>query len=307
VDVVVSRIEGCSGEIGCSYRTIDGDAMAGPDYTSTSGTLTFAAGQAKKVVSIPIINSEVYEKDEVFKLELFSPTGGTGFGEGPTGAALATVACEIKITSDESAKETVDTIASLVKLPINQHAFDHAAATWSEQFRDALDVNGGETVEVPAGAVPWTLHVLSLPWKLLFACVPPVHIASGKLAFFVALSFIGGVTAVIGDIAGLFGCLLGLPDAITAITFVAMGTSLPDTFASRAAAMNDANADASIVNVTGSNAVNVFLGLGLPWLIGAVYWWLKGPSSAWAARYPEQAARFDGRPLWIDVTRRAGF
>uniref|UniRef100_A0A0D3J593 Sodium/calcium exchanger membrane region domain-containing protein n=2 Tax=Emiliania huxleyi TaxID=2903 RepID=A0A0D3J593_EMIH1 len=29
-------------------------------------------------------------------------------------------------------------------------------------------------------------------------------------------------------------------------------------------------------NVTGSNAVNVFLGLGLPWMIGALYWSRKG-------------------------------
>merc|ERR1719174_1250456 len=60
---------------------------------------------------------------------------------------------------------------------------------------------------------------------------------------------------------------LTLPDAITAITFVALGTSLPDTFASKSAATQDETADNSVGNVTGSNSVNVFLGLGLPWLI----------------------------------------
>merc|ERR1711881_432038 len=55
-------------------------------------------------------------------------------------------------------------------------------------------------------------------------------------------------------------------------TFVALGTSLPDTFASKTAATQDPYADASIGNVTGSNSVNVFLGLGLPWTIGACYW-----------------------------------
>ena len=29
-------------------------------------------------------------------------------------------------------------------------------------------------------------------------------------------------------------------------------------------------------NVTGSNSVNVFLGLGLPWVIAAIYWQIKG-------------------------------
>lgn len=28
-------------------------------------------------------------------------------------------------------------------------------------------------------------------------------------------------------------------------------------------------------NITGSNSVNVFLGIGLPWLIGAIYWTAK--------------------------------
>ena len=63
-----------------------------------------------------------------------------------------------------------------------------------------------------------------------------------------------------------------MPDQVTAITFVALGTSLPDTFASKAAAIGDDTADAAIGNVTGSNAVNVFLGLGLPWLMAGAYW-----------------------------------
>ena len=35
-------------------------------------------------------------------------------------------------------------------------------------------------------------------------------------------------------------------------------------------------ADASIGNVTGSNAVNVFLGIGLAWSVAAIYWALQG-------------------------------
>ena len=63
-----------------------------------------------------------------------------------------------------------------------------------------------------------------------------------------------------------------MQDSVTAITFVALGTSLPDLFASKQAATMDDTADNSIGNVTGSNSVNVFLGLGLPWLIAAIYW-----------------------------------
>merc|ERR1719238_2457369 len=97
---------------------------------------------------------------------------------------------------------------------------------------------------------------------------------------------IGVVTTVVGDMASLHGCCMGIPDDITAITLVALGTSLPDTFASKVAAQQDDTADNSVGNVTGSNSVNVFLGLGLPWTIGAIYWeYIIGePTEAWKNR-----------------------
>ena len=33
---------------------------------------------------------------------------------------------------------------------------------------------------------------------------------------------------LVGDLAELFGCVIGMPDLLTAISFVALGTSLPD-------------------------------------------------------------------------------
>ena len=75
--------------------------------------------------------------------------------------------------------------------------------------------------------------------------------------------------------------------SITAITIVALGTSLPDTFASLSAAQAEPFADSSIGNVTGSNSVNVFLGLGLPWLACCVFWRVAGEAqeAAWRMRY----------------------
>lgn len=46
---------------------------------------------------------------------------------------------------------------------------------------------------------------------------------------------------------------------------------MTDTFASKVAAINDEYADGSVGNVTGSNAVNVFLGIGIAWTMAAVY------------------------------------
>jgi solute carrier family 8 (sodium/calcium exchanger) len=44
------------------------------------------------------------------------------------------------------------------------------------------------------------------------------------------------------------------------------------------AAIQDDTADSSIGNVTGSNAVNVFLGIGIAWSIAAIYHAFNGTS-----------------------------
>merc|ERR1719401_2333199 len=90
---------------------------------------------------------------------------------------------------------------------------------------------------------------------------------------------------MVGDLANLVGCTLDIKPEITAITFVALGTSLPDTFASKTAAAMDPYADASIGNITGSNSVNVFLGLGLPWTMAAIYWALMGKTELWLSKF----------------------
>ena len=127
----------------------------------------------------------------------------------------------------------------------------------------------GEITDVTAGEA--ILHFLSVGWKVLFAFCPPPHMGGGVPCFFIALCFIGVVTAVVGEVANLMGCVIGLKPGITAITFVAIGTSLPDTFASMTAARASRYADSAVGNVTGSNSVNVFLGLGLPWVIAVIY------------------------------------
>ncbi len=57
-----------------------------------------------------------------------------------------------------------------------------------------------------------------------------------------------------------------------------------DTFASKVAACQDEYADSSIGNVTGSNAVNVFLGIGIAWTIAAIYHATQGSTFEVGAR-----------------------
>ncbi|KAE9552992.1 hypothetical protein FO519_003796 [Halicephalobus sp. NKZ332] len=162
-------------------------------------------------------------------------------------------------------------------------------STWREQFIEALTVGAGddddddeegstgeEKEPSEPGVADYFMHFLSVPWKLAFASIPPTDYWGGWACFVVSICMIGLLTAVVGDLASQFGCWVGLKDAVTAISFVALGTSVPDTFASKVAATNDKYADSSIGNVTGSNAVNVFLGIGIAWSLAAIYHWFNG-------------------------------
>merc|ERR1712001_189664 len=117
----------------------------------------------------------------------------------------------------------------------------------------------------------YIMHFLTLFWKVIFAVIPPAGLGAGYPCFVISIAMIGVCTAVIGDVAGHLGCFIYLKDSVNAIAFVALGTSVPDTFTSKTAAIQDETADASVGNVTGSNAVNVFLGIGIAWSMAAIY------------------------------------
>ena len=100
-----------------------------------------------------------------------------------------------------------------------------------------MNVNGGDIEN--ATTSDYVMHFLTFGWKvwfsnvillthwsyekfvfkncfqLLFAFVPPAGIWGGWLSFVVSLVVIGALTAIVGDLASIFGCLVGLNDAVT--------------------------------------------------------------------------------------------
>ena len=111
--------------------------------------------------------------------------------------------------------------------------------SWGQQFKVACMLGpsvDGDNLLQDVECSDALLHFLGMPWKVFFALVPPRQMWGGWAAFFIALTLIGVVTTVVGELATVLGCTVGLKVAATAITLVAMGTSLPDTFASKTAA-----------------------------------------------------------------------
>ncbi|XP_011699398.1 PREDICTED: sodium/calcium exchanger 2 isoform X2 [Wasmannia auropunctata] len=289
----VVRYSGARGRVIIPYRTVEGTAKPGKQYVHTEGNLTFEDNQTEKVINLEIIEEDSYEKDALLYVELGEPLLQ---GAGMAAAAemkqpeerteeekmallgrprLGEVSrAQIRIKESKEFKNTVDKLVQRANASIIL-----GTSSWKEQFTEALTVSGGDENDAEGGtgqpsspsAMNYLMHSLTIFWKVLFAFVPPTDIAGGYLCFIVSILGIGVVTAIIGDVASYFGCTLGIKDSVTAIVFVALGTSIPDTFASKVAACQDKYADASVGNVTGSNAVNVFLGIGVAWSIAAIY------------------------------------
>ena len=59
------------------YATADGTATAGADYTSVSGTLTFAPGTTAHTIAVPTVDDEAVEEAETFSVTLTAPQHAT--------------------------------------------------------------------------------------------------------------------------------------------------------------------------------------------------------------------------------------
>ncbi len=295
--IVVKRVQGTRGELWCRWQTVAGSALEGEHYAKSSGELRFPAhGALQQRIIVPLVDQKKYDKEVGLFVELESPQDAQGQlleGAARFAGDVKTLSVPVTVTADPRRKQQVDQLAAALEATFE--AVRLSPSTYAQQFRSAVKYEG-------EGPIDFAMYVLSLPWKVLFAVVPPPTIMGGWLCFCVALVGIGGLTALIGDLASQMGCCMGLLPSVTAITFVALGTSLPDTFASKTAAVNEAHADASIGNITGSNSVNVFLGLGMPWMAAAIYWTAFATDdaiTAWRARYANEP--------WYDEKMPVGF
>ena len=72
--VTLSRA--ASGTLTVDYATSDGTATAGTDYTSTSGTLTFTAGESSKTIEVTVLDDSHDEGEETLTLRLSNASGG---------------------------------------------------------------------------------------------------------------------------------------------------------------------------------------------------------------------------------------
>jgi glucose/arabinose dehydrogenase len=73
--LTLQRTGNVSGPASINFNTGNGTAIAGADYTATTGTINFSAGQTTQTITIPILNDTAVESNETFSVTLSTPTG----------------------------------------------------------------------------------------------------------------------------------------------------------------------------------------------------------------------------------------
>ncbi len=147
-----------------AYSTADGTAVAGRDFTATSGTVTFAPGATKAEISVAVIGDAATESSETFSLVLSAPQGAT----------LAQANAVGTILDDDVA-------------PAGQGVTLAFSVTgqWSNGFGGEIKLTNGGTTPIPG-------------WKLGFTA--PWTIASAWNATLLGTSAVaGGTRFAVGD------------------------------------------------------------------------------------------------------------
>merc|ERR1719147_558978 len=262
-ELKVQRISGARGKVAIPFNTEDGTAKDGAHYEAQEGELVFENEENEKILSIVITDEESYEKNLIMYVNIGEPRQ---IAEGKEGEgidysildakdpeelteeekiALLGRPClgqntriQIRIRESKEFKSAVDKLMAKTNNSILL-----GSSSWLEQFTSAFEVQADdEGEEKMPSCGDYIMHFLTLPWKLIFAIIPPTGIFNGYPTFVISIAAVGICTAVIGDVAGHLGCFINLKDCVNAIAFVALGTSVPDTFASKTAAIEDETA-----------------------------------------------------------------
>ena len=125
VDVRFNLTASSQQTVTVNYSTSDKGAEAGVDYETASGTVSFAAGETQKNLSLNFIGDDILEFDESFNLELSNVQNAT----------LSTNKVEVVILDDDSYQPQQDADGFIT--PDNYPSME---LVWSEEF-DGTELN----------------------------------------------------------------------------------------------------------------------------------------------------------------------
>jgi uncharacterized delta-60 repeat protein len=218
-------------EVRVDFATSDGTALAGTDYSTTSGTLTIPAGQLTGTVTVPVLAQSGLASDRLFSVTLTSPQGATladGLGQGRilAAAVLPTVsvsdAVAVSALTGGNAVFTVTlSAASAADVRVSFATVDGTAVAGT----DFTSTSGVATI--PAGQLSTTVTVPVAQRVTLSADRGFTVVLSGPLGATLAdASGAGVVTAPVANALRINSVTLSkLPTTIVGGTKTAKGTA----------------------------------------------------------------------------------
>merc|ERR1719464_1642104 len=81
-DLKISRKQGARGQVAIPYSTEEGTAKDGKDFEGVEGEVIFKNEETEKIITIPILDEESYEKNLVMYVNIGDPRHIAGVGEG---------------------------------------------------------------------------------------------------------------------------------------------------------------------------------------------------------------------------------
>nr|WP_316829064.1 Calx-beta domain-containing protein [Pedobacter miscanthi] len=173
-----------------NYSTTNGTALAGSDYTATTGSVTFPAGSlsgATQTFSIPVINDNIAELTETFTVKLNSVSTGSVVTI-PAGGATGTAT----ITDDDAASVAINSVSALESA--GNMSF---TVTLTGNIQDALSVNyatsdntaiAGSDYTAKTGVVTFPAGSVSGATQTILIPVTDDNVTEGPESFKVTLS-----------------------------------------------------------------------------------------------------------------------
>ena len=118
-----------------AYATADGTARAGEDYTSMSGTLTFAAGETSLAINVAVMADPRPEHDETFSIRLSNPVN----------ASLGNATATGTIADDDTEQVRGDAL-SVSLAAFGRTAASDAVETIAGRFQEGPPVGSRATI-----------------------------------------------------------------------------------------------------------------------------------------------------------------
>ncbi|MEP0366459.1 MAG: LamG-like jellyroll fold domain-containing protein [Cyclobacteriaceae bacterium] len=160
IDVTLS--EPTTNSVTVDYTTEDGLAVVDDDYTSDSGTITFAAGETSKTVNIAIVDDAIVEVDEDFFVTLSNPTNATILGGGSFSFTISDNDVSNMSVLGVSASESDGTVAMSVSLtnPISEDITVDFVSSDGTAVAGSDYTAASGTLTFPAGSTFETIDIL---------------------------------------------------------------------------------------------------------------------------------------------------